>query len=165
MRANLSHSALPWWHPLTVHVVQELLPKHIKKFSNRKAQKSVGLNCQSGTYQRVLMAKAFTQCIKLGLMQCQLCGVGSTQFATIASEHRNVHFDHWEQSREHEIKINPACGWCKISRWTTCGSLRPLLTELRRTRLLHGSCHSPWDEHDADAIKHKQTLNVTKSAA
>ena len=162
MRANLSHSALLWLHPLTVHVVQKLLPKHIKKFSNRQAQRSIALNCKSGTYQRMLMAKAFTQCIKLGLMQCQLCGVG---LATIASEHRNVHFDHWRISREYQIKMNPACGWCKISRWTTSGNLRHLLTELRRTRLLHASCHSPWDEHDADAIRHKPTLNVTKSAA
>ena len=141
---------------LTVHVVQELLTTHITKFSNRNAQKAVRLNCQSGLLQRVLIAKAFTQCIKLGLMHCQLCGKGSRRFTTIASEHRNVHFDHWPESREHEIKINPACGWKKITRHSSNGSLRPLLTELRRTRLLHGSCHSPWAEHDADEIQHQK---------
>ena len=51
--------------------------------SNKSQPNFISLNCQSGKYQRVLIARAFTYCVKIGLMSCQFCGVRSPMFAEI----------------------------------------------------------------------------------
>ena len=75
-------------------LVQDRIENRIKHLSNRSQPKFVSLNCQSGKYQSVLIARAFTHCVKIGLMRCQFCGVRSSMFEEIGSKLPGINFDH-----------------------------------------------------------------------
>ena len=126
--------------------MQDRMKNRIKHLSNKSQPNFISLNCQSGKYQRVLIARAFTYCVKIGLMSCQLCGVRSPMFAEIGWELPRINFDHWPIG----IKWAKRWGrvWVKVSQYVCKGELRNLLKELPRTRLLHAQCHGQWDEHD-----------------
>ena len=130
--------------------MQDRMNNRIKYFSNRSRSRFNTLNCQSGKYQRVLIARAFVYCVKIGLMQCQRCLVSSSMFKEIGWELPKIHFDHWTHSIKWSKRMNASPAWMKVSHHVCNGSLRPMLHELPRTRLLHAACHARWDEHADD---------------